>query len=112
MSASEQPAADALRQALATIRFRTPKFPVVSNVTARPVQDPAEIPQLLVRQITSPVRWEPSVRTMLQAGATHFIEFPPAKVLTGMLRKIDPGATGMMLDEPKDFDKLSSLLPT
>ena len=79
-------------------------------MTAKPVQDPADIRQLLVKQIISPVLWEPSVRQMIQAGATTFIEFPPARVLTGLLRRIDSSVKGMTIDEPKDFDKLAEPL--
>lgn len=105
-----QPAADAVKQVLAGIELRPPVFPVFSNVTAAATQDPEAIRTLLIRQITSPVRWEPSIRALLAAGATHFLEFPPAKVLTGMLRKIDPAATGLTLDDPQDLDKLQELI--
>jgi [acyl-carrier-protein] S-malonyltransferase len=104
------PAAEAFKQALAHVTLRAPSFPVVSNVTAQPVSTPEEIRELLVRQITSPVKWDASVRHMAQAGATHFLEFPPARVLTGLLRRIEPAAKGIALDEPKDFEKLADFL--
>ena len=102
-----QPAAEQFEQLLTKISVRQPAFPVVSNVTAKTVQDPDEIRRLLVQQIVRPVLWESSVRTMIHAGATHFIEFPPARVLTGLLRKIDSSVKGMTVDEPKDFEKLN-----
>ncbi|MBI3011900.1 MAG: ACP S-malonyltransferase, partial [Candidatus Omnitrophica bacterium] len=106
-----QPAADQFRQALSKIEIRPPMFPVVSNVTGKPVQNPEEIRQLLVKQIVSPVLWEASMRELVRSGASHFIEFPPARVLTGLLRRIDPSMKGLTLDEPKDFDKLQGMIP-
>ncbi|MBI3083625.1 MAG: ACP S-malonyltransferase, partial [Candidatus Omnitrophica bacterium] len=107
-----QPAANQFKQALSKIEIRAPVFPILSNVTGRPVQDPEEIRRLLVQQIVSPVLWEPSMRHLLQTGAGLFIEFPPARVLTGLLRRIDPTVRGVAVDDPKDFDKLSDLLRT
>ena len=106
-----QPAASAFRQALAKVEIRPPSFPVVSNVTGAPVRHPDEIRELLIKQIVSPVLWEPSIRHLIQAGATRFIEFPPARVLTGLLRRIDPSVKGLTVDGPADFDKLSDFLP-
>ncbi|MBI4341864.1 MAG: ACP S-malonyltransferase [Candidatus Omnitrophica bacterium] len=105
-----QPAAEAFEQTLAKVQLRQPSFPVVSNVTGQPVQDPEEIRRLLVRQIVSPVLWEPSMRRIIQLGATYGIEFPPARVLTALLRRIDSSVKGLTVDEPKDFEKLSALM--
>jgi len=101
-----QPAADTLKRALEKVDVQTPKYPVISNVTAQPLEDPATIKATLVRQIVSPVRWEASMRYLRQAGAATFLEFPPARVLTGLLRRIDKQATGIPLESPSDFDKL------
>jgi [acyl-carrier-protein] S-malonyltransferase len=105
-----QPAAEAFKAALAKVEVRAPAFPVISNATATPTQDPARIRELLVTQIVSPVLWEPSMRTLIQAGATAAVEFPPARVLTGMLRKIDGSVKGVAIDEPSDFEKLSQII--
>jgi [acyl-carrier-protein] S-malonyltransferase len=75
--------------------FADPAFPVVSNVTATPVTDGGEARRLLVEQLTSPVRWTESVRTMLQMGAERFLEIGPGRVLVGMLKRIDRAADGM-----------------
>jgi [acyl-carrier-protein] S-malonyltransferase len=106
-----QPAADAVRQAVAPLALRAPAFPVISNVTGRPVEDPEEVRRLIVAQIVSPVLWESSMRWAIQAGATRFIEFPPARVLSGLLRRIDGSVTGLTVDEPKDFEKIPALIP-
>ena len=105
-----QPAADAFKAALAKVEIRPPVFPVISNVTGEPVTDPGKIRELLVKQIVSPVRWEASVRAMLKAGATHFIEFPPARVLTGLLRRIEKSSTGIAVDPPDDFAHVAEAL--
>ncbi len=105
-----QPAANKFQRVLKKVEIRPPTVPVVSNVTGKPSQDPKEIRELLVQQIVSPVRWEASMRALIQAGATHFLEFPPARVLTGLLRRIDQGVKGLAIDEPKDFEKLSEIL--
>ena len=74
--------------------FRDPAFPIISNVTATPISDAGEARRLLIEQLTSAVRWTASVRTMLQLGATRFLEVGTGKVLTGMLKRIDPAAAG------------------
>ena len=105
-----QPAAAKFRQFLSNVEIETPRFPVISNVTGQPAKDPDDIRELLVKQIVSPVLWEPSMRYLIQQGATHFLEFPPARVLTGLLRRIDASVKGITIDEPKDFEKLTDLL--
>jgi [acyl-carrier-protein] S-malonyltransferase len=74
---------------LETVDLSDPSYPVVSNVTAQPVTSAADASRLLVRQLTSPVRWTDSVRTMLGLGVTTFLEIGPGSVLTGLLRRID-----------------------
>jgi [acyl-carrier-protein] S-malonyltransferase len=74
---------------LQSVGFEAPGFPVVSNVTARPVSDPGQACQLLVQQLTSPVRWTESVRAMIEAGVQDFVEVGPGSVLAGLVRRID-----------------------
>jgi [acyl-carrier-protein] S-malonyltransferase len=101
-----QPAADAFKGVVAKISFEPPRVPVISNVTAQAVEHPEQIREVLVKQITSPVLWERSMRTLIHAGATQFLEFPPARVLTALLRRIDPSVKGIPLQTPEDFDTL------
>jgi [acyl-carrier-protein] S-malonyltransferase len=89
-----QVAEGGLEAQLDAAEMRDPAFAVVSNVTAHPVTDGAEAKRLLIEQLTSPVQWTASVRTMLQLGATRFLEVGPGKVLTGMLKRIDKAAEG------------------
>jgi [acyl-carrier-protein] S-malonyltransferase len=86
-----------LREHLEGIDLQQPRFPVVSNVTAGPVTDAAEARRLLVEQLTSPVRWVASVRTMGEAGVNRYIELGPGNVLTGLLKRIGDGAEGKAL---------------
>jgi [acyl-carrier-protein] S-malonyltransferase len=78
-----------LRAHLEDVPFAAPRYPVVSNVTAEPVSDPAESERLLVEQLTSPVRWTASMRTMREHGVERFVELGPGRVLAGLLKRID-----------------------
>ena len=78
-------------QALAGLSMQLPKVPVVSNVTARPAGGVAEIKELLVRQVTSPVRWSQSMQWLISQGFTRFIELGPGNVLSGLMKRINKG---------------------
>lgn len=83
-----QPADDRLAAALAPACVQSPRIPVISNVDAAAHTDPDDIKSILVRQVISPVRWEDSVRKLLDAGIDQFYEIGPGKVLTGLLKRI------------------------
>lgn len=76
---------------LAGIRLGAPSCPVISNVTARPENDPGRIKELLAAQLTRPVRFEESVRTACDLGADRFVEIGPRSVLAPLIRRIVPG---------------------
>jgi [acyl-carrier-protein] S-malonyltransferase len=86
---------------------RAPRFPVVSNVTAQAVTDPATAGRLLVEQLTSPVRWTASMRTMLDAGVTQFYELGPGNVLAGLLRRVDKGVSAQAIGTPADLEAMT-----
>ncbi|HZH62755.1 MAG TPA: ACP S-malonyltransferase [Metabacillus sp.] len=88
-----KPAAEKFDQVLSELSFKDAAIPVVANVTAQPVQSHQEIKELLVKQLFSPVRWEESVRTMIENDVTTFVEIGPGKVLTGLVKKIDRSVT-------------------
>ncbi|HEX6939147.1 MAG TPA: ACP S-malonyltransferase [Longimicrobiales bacterium] len=91
---------------LDAVALERPAFPVVSNVTAEPVAEVEAARELLVRQLTSPVRWTGCVRTMLGAGVDRFLELGPGSVLTGLLKRIDRSAGATTLgtaDEVEAF---------
>jgi [acyl-carrier-protein] S-malonyltransferase len=89
---------------LADVAFSAPRFPVVSNVTTRAVSDVVDARRLLVQQLTSPVRWTASMRTMIDAGVTQFYEVGPGNVLTGLLRRIEKAASCRAVGRPEDLD--------
>lgn len=83
-----KPADQQLAAALAEVDIKKPRIPVWSNVDARPHDDPAEIRDLLVKQVLSPVRWEETMRGMLTDGVGTFYEIGPGRVLAGLMKRI------------------------
>jgi [acyl-carrier-protein] S-malonyltransferase len=86
-------AAAEFAEALREVTFREGRIQVISNVTAQPVENADQLPDLLVRQLREPVRWTESVRTMRAMGADTFVEFGGGEVLGGLIRRIDKEAS-------------------
>lgn len=99
-----KPAGEALQKELDGIDIKDPQIPVISNVEALPVRDAAHIRKLLVQQVSSPVRWEDSVRYMISQGIEVFIEVGPGKALTGFLKKISPEVRGYNVGDIKSLE--------
>jgi [acyl-carrier-protein] S-malonyltransferase len=97
-----QPAADAMAQALGAVTVRAPAVPLVANVLARAVTDPAEIVKSLIEQVTGTVRWRECVAYMAANGVTAFYEVGAGKVLSGLVKRIADGATGTAIATPDD----------
>ena len=98
-----QYAADGLREALDSSAIFAPKIPVFANVTAEPHGSPDSIRELLVRQLTSPVRWEETVKNMYDFGVREFVEFGAGKVLQGLIgRTVNDVAVRGVEHAPKD----------
>lgn len=97
-----QPAAEVMAEALAGVRLQTPAVPVVMNVLAEAVSDPARIRELLVAQVTGAVRWRESVLWMEQAGVTEFWEIGAGKALSGMVRRIAAASATRAVGTPED----------
>ena len=97
-----QPAADAMAAALAGVTVKSPVVPVVANVLAKPIRDPADIVGALVAQVTGTVRWRDSISFMADAGVTRFCEVGAGKVLSGLVKRIAEGATGVSVGTPDD----------
>ncbi len=97
-----QPAADAMAEALAKVTVKAPVVPVVANVLAAPISDPGEITRRLVEQVTGTVRWRECVAAMAAAGVTTFYEIGSGKVLTGLVKRIADGASGIAIGTPDD----------
>ena len=97
-----QPAAEAMREALAKVKVLPPKVPLVANVTAMPVHDPAEIVQRLVEQVTATVRWRESIVYLVGQGVARLVEVGSGKVLTGLAKRIAKEAATQTVEKPED----------
>lgn len=107
-----EPVGKVLTNFLSTIEIRKPSIPVVSNVTSEILpDDPEEIKKLIALQAYSSVRWEQSVRKMLEMGSTEFIEVGPGKSLTGFMKRIDRKIPAK-ITEGQDLEELSRELIT
>jgi [acyl-carrier-protein] S-malonyltransferase len=98
-----QPAAEVMADALSKVQVNAPVVPVVANVKAAALTDPAEIVKALVAQVTGTVRWRECVATMAAQGVTQFYEVGAGKVLTGLVKRIAEGATGSAIGTPDDI---------
>jgi [acyl-carrier-protein] S-malonyltransferase len=98
-----QPAADVMAKALAEVTIKPPASPLVSNVLASAITDPAEIRRRLVEQVTGTVRWRESVSYMAAQGVTRFFEIGAGKVLSGLVKRIADGAVGVSVGGPGDI---------
>jgi len=104
------PAQKRLMVELEGVAFHDPALPVAANVDARMVTREAYARDCLVRQVTGAVRWVECTRLLVQQRATRFIEIGPGKVLTGLLRQIDPTQTGLHVEDSDSLEKtLASL---
>jgi [acyl-carrier-protein] S-malonyltransferase len=99
-----QPAADAMRDALEQATMHVPAVPVIANVTAAPVSDPAQIRKLLVEQVTATVRWRESIETMKKEGVTRIFELGAGKVLSGLTKRIDREIEASAVGTPEDME--------
>ncbi|RME90467.1 MAG: [acyl-carrier-protein] S-malonyltransferase [Verrucomicrobia bacterium] len=99
------PAQAGLDAALRAVPINIPSVPVISNVTARPHGAPSDIHRRLVEQVTSPVRWEASIRYLLAEGFTRFIELGPGTVLTGFMRRIDRSVEVLNVSDLASLEK-------
>lgn len=99
-----QPAADAMQAALAEATIRQPVVPVIANVTAQPVSDPATIAKLLVQQVTATVRWRESILAMKALGVAKVYELGAGKVLAGLVKRIDKEIEASSVGAPPDVE--------
>jgi [acyl-carrier-protein] S-malonyltransferase len=100
------PAEAGLREQLDALTFGRPSYPVFSNVTAGPVETGETARDLLVRQLTSPVRWSGCIGGMLAAGADRFVELGPGEVLAGLNKRNAKGTETLSVGEPEELSKL------
>lgn len=98
-------AGDKLGEVLEGVTINTPVIPYVANVTAAYVTDKAEVKPLLTKQVSSSVKWQQSVETMLADGVDTFIEIGPGKTLAGFIKKIDRTVKVLNIEKLEDVDK-------
>jgi [acyl-carrier-protein] S-malonyltransferase len=102
-----EPAARRLAEALAAVEIRPLAVPVVTNVEAEPNQDPGRVRDLLVRQVTAPVRWEASVRRLAAMGVASALEVGPGTVLAGLVKRTAGGIAVTAVSEPAHIRALA-----
>ncbi|MEJ2104574.1 MAG: ACP S-malonyltransferase [Ignavibacteriaceae bacterium] len=100
-----QPAKEKFKLSLDSTNFYNPKFPVYTNVTARPVEGISEIKNKLNEQITSPVRWDETIKNMIDDGIEEFYEIGPGNVLQGLLKRINPDVKRFGMDKFEDVER-------
>ncbi len=106
-----EPVEIAFSGAIRTTEFSDPEFPVYSNVTAEPCVSAADARTLLLRQLTSPVKWSAEVRAIAAAHPDSlYVELGPGNVLSGLVSRIVPGARTIAVGAPADVDKLAEAL--
>jgi len=105
-----QPAAEAMAAALARIQVRQPVVPLVANVVAAPISDPAEIKLRLIEQVTGTVRWRECVGAMAADGITDIYEIGSGKVLAGLAKRIQPSLNAVSIGTPQEIDAALPLL--
>jgi [acyl-carrier-protein] S-malonyltransferase len=100
------PAVDGLHEALQMARFDDPDFPVIANASAEPVRTGVDAKRLLADQLTAPVRWVACMRAAAElVPAATFVEIGPGSVLSGLLKRIVPGARTVTLGSADEVEK-------
>jgi [acyl-carrier-protein] S-malonyltransferase len=105
-----QPAADKMAEALAAVTIRPLAVPVLANVTAKQAHDPDQVRKLLVEQVTGRVRWRESILALQGFGVDTTVEFGGNKVLSSMVKRIDPSLQMVTLDTPGDLEVFGKML--
>ena len=105
-----KPAEDRLAPELRALAASDPRIPVVANVDAEPKRDAAASIEALIRQVSSPVRWEQVVKRLIAEGATTFVELGPGSVLAGLIRKIDRGVQVMSVEDEEGLSAALALV--
>jgi len=105
-----KPAAERLRERLATVAIAAPRIPVIDNIDVRSETDPAAIRDALYRQAYGPVRWEETVKAIRARGIAAILECGPGKVLSNLTRRIDAGAESASVHDPESLAAARALL--
>ena len=105
-----KPAEERLAPELRAAAAHDPRVPVIANVDAEPKLTAAASIEALIRQVSSPVRWENVIQRLASEGVTRYVEVGPGKVLSGLVKKIVPGATILNVEGPDDLMAIEGLL--
>jgi [acyl-carrier-protein] S-malonyltransferase len=105
-----KPAAERLRERLATVALAAPAIPVVNNIDVAAPSDPDTIRDALYRQAFGPVRWVEVVRALQARGLTHIFECGPGKVLAGLVRRVDPALVSATVLDPASLAEAKGML--
>lgn len=98
-----EPARKKLKEEIEKNEIHSPLIPIVANTTANYLRKPQAIKEALINQITGPILWEASIRKMLEAGVTTFVEVGPGKVLSGLLRRISPESLSLNVEDTESL---------
>ena len=104
------PAAERLRQALDRIEWRSPRLPVMANLTGRPHQQGDRIPHVMEMQLRSPVRWAACIQSLVELGCDTFVEVGPKRALTGMMKELAPGRKAIAVSSAASVSDLPALI--
>ena len=104
-----KPAEERLAPILLSLPARDPRIPVVANVDAEPKRTSREAVDALIRQVSSPVRWDAVVRRLIAEGVTGFVELGPGTVLAGLIKRIDRGVAVASVERPEDLVGLDAI---
>tara|TARA_B100000686_G_C16239746_1_gene689020 strand:- start:93 stop:665 length:573 start_codon:yes stop_codon:yes gene_type:complete len=103
-------AAEAMEDALSSVTLQNPIVPIISNVTAKPENNYKNIKTLLVKQVTSMVRWRETMEYMINTGIDSFVELGCGKVLTGIAKRTKGASIVLGVDSPNDFEAFGKIL--
>ncbi len=106
-----KPAEDRLAPELRAVAARDPRVPVVANVDAEPKRRGGDAIEALIKQVSSPVRWESVVQRLASEGVTHYVEVGPGKALSGMIKRIVRGAAILNVEGPGDLPAIEAQFP-
>ena len=103
-----KPAAEYMTDKINNVKFKKPKYEIISNVTADPITDPEIIKKFLIKQIYSSVKWRESILRMSKEKVRNFIEIGPGKVLTGMVKRTIKDANCFSINSIADIKNLQN----
>ncbi|NMA02899.1 MAG: ACP S-malonyltransferase [Clostridia bacterium] len=100
-----EPASIKLKEALEQVEFQAPRIPVMANVHAKAVNTVPEVKEALVTQVNNSVKWEQSIRSLIELGVTTFVEIGSGKVISGLIKKTDKTVKTLNVEDPASLEK-------